>query len=138
MGFSKLRIVASDVHLRDEAQWVAHGAQALLAQAETFDTLDAALADLDLVVATTARQRGTFHRYLAPAEVCVQIENKRDSLSKVGILFGCEASGLSNEQIAQAVAYTSDNTDILDVDQVKEKLLSVDYVQQELKSWEKQ
>jgi len=43
-----------------------------------------------------------------------------------------------NEQIAQAVAYTSDNTDILDVDQVKEKLLSVDYVQQELKSWEKQ
>ncbi len=102
MGFSKLRIVASDVHLRDEAQWVAHGAQALLAQAETFETLDAALADLDLVVATTARQRGTFHRYLAPAEVCVQIENKRDSLSKVGILFGCEASGLSNEQIAQA------------------------------------
>lgn len=102
MGFSKLRIVASDVHQRDEAQWVAHGAQELLAQAESFATLEAALVDLDLVVATTARQRGSFHRYLTPQEVCQQVENKRDSLAKVGILFGCEASGLSNEQIAQA------------------------------------
>lgn len=48
MGFSRLRIVASEAHLRQEAVWVAHGAQELLQQAESFPTLPEALADLDL------------------------------------------------------------------------------------------
>ena len=36
-----------------------------------------------------------------------------------------------------AVPYTSSNTEQLDVDGVKEKLLSVDYVQKELERWGK-
>ena len=43
MGFSRLRIVASEAHLRQEAVWVAHGAQELLQQAESFPTLPEAL-----------------------------------------------------------------------------------------------
>ena len=101
MGFSRLRIVASDVHLRPEADWVAHGAQELLQQAMSFPTLPEALADLDLIVATTARQRGEHHRYLTPEAVCQQIRNKQ-GLQRIGILFGCEESGLSNAQLAEA------------------------------------
>ena len=101
MGFAQLRIVASDVHTRDEAHWVAHGAQELLTSAQRFDALPEALADLDLVVATTARQRGEHYRYLTPDEVCQQIRSK-SSLRRIGILFGCEESGLSNTQLAQA------------------------------------
>ncbi|MBP8173233.1 MAG: tRNA/rRNA methyltransferase [Aeromonadaceae bacterium] len=101
MGFSRLRVVASDVHTREEAGWVAHGAQEILAQAEAFGTLPEALADLDLCIATTARQRGRNYRYLTPAEVKAQIRSK-SSLNRVGILFGCEESGLSNEQIEQS------------------------------------
>ena len=101
MGFSRLRIVASDVHLRPEADWVAHGAQELLQQAMSFPTLPEALADLDLIIATTARQRGEHHRYLTPEAVCHQIRNKQ-GLQRVGILFGCEESGLSNAQLAEA------------------------------------
>lgn len=101
MGFSRLRIVASDAHLRPEADWVAHGAQELLQQAMSFPTLPEALADLDLIVATTARQRGEHHRYLTPEAVCQQIRNKQ-GLQRVGILFGCEESGLSNAQLAEA------------------------------------
>ena len=101
MGFSRLRIVASDVHLRPEADWVAHGAQELLQQAASFPTLPEALADLDLIVATTARQRGEHHRYLIPEAVCQQIRNKQ-GLQRIGILFGCEESGLSNAQLAEA------------------------------------
>ena len=101
MGFSRLRIVASDVHLRPEADWVAHGAQELLQQVMSFPTLPEALADLDLIVATTARQRGEHHRYLTPEAVCQQIRNKQ-GLQRIGILFGCEESGLSNAQLAEA------------------------------------
>jgi tRNA/rRNA methyltransferase len=101
MGFSRLRIVASDVHTREEAHWVAHGAQELLQTAQQFASLPDALADLDLVIATTARQRGEHHRYLTPDAVCQQIRNKQ-GLQRIGILFGCEESGLSNAQLAQA------------------------------------
>lgn len=43
-----------------------------------------------------------------------------------------------NNEISQIEAYTSHNTQILNVEQVKEKLLSIDYVQNELKGWNKQ
>ena len=62
MGFSQMRVVASMVHTQPEAQWVAHGAQEILSQAESYDSLAEAVADLDLIVATTARQRGQQHR----------------------------------------------------------------------------
>ncbi|MFM4718985.1 tRNA/rRNA methyltransferase [Aeromonas bivalvium] len=101
MGFDAMRVVASRVHQEEEASWVAHGAQELLANAEAFDTLPEALADMDLVIATTARQRGRYQHYLTPGEVRDQIRAK-PSLEKVAILFGCEESGLSNEQLAQA------------------------------------
>ncbi|HDZ8912282.1 TPA: tRNA/rRNA methyltransferase [Aeromonas hydrophila] len=100
MGFDAMRLVASRVHEEEEASWVAHGAQEVLTQAEAFDTLEEALADMDLVVATTARQRGRYQHYLTPAEIRDQIKAK-PSLDKVAIVFGCEESGLSNEQLAQ-------------------------------------
>ncbi|MGY3869069.1 tRNA/rRNA methyltransferase [Aeromonas crassostreae] len=101
MGFDAMRVVASRVHQEEEASWVAHGAQEILANAEAFDTLAEALADMDLVIATTARQRGRYQHYLTPGEVRDQIRAK-PSLERVAILFGCEESGLSNEQLAQA------------------------------------
>ncbi|MBM0415949.1 tRNA/rRNA methyltransferase [Aeromonas veronii] len=100
MGFDAMRLVASRVHEEDEASWVAHGAQEILAQAEAFDTLPEALADMDLVIATTARERGRYQHYLTPGEIREQIRSK-PSLNKVAIVFGCEESGLSNEQLAE-------------------------------------
>lgn len=100
MGFDAMRLVASRVHEEDEASWVAHGAQEILTNAEAFDTLPEALADMDLVIATTARQRGRYQHYLTPGEIREQIRAK-PSVNKVAILFGCEESGLSNEQLAQ-------------------------------------
>lgn len=101
MGFSHLRLVDSEVHRREEAQWVAHGAQEILAEAQSFPDLASALADMDLVIATTARQRGQLHYYLTPAEVCDQLRSK-SGLARVAVLFGREDSGLSNAELAQA------------------------------------
>ncbi|MFB2709761.1 tRNA/rRNA methyltransferase [Aeromonas veronii] len=100
MGFDAMRLVASRVHEEEEASWVAHGAQEILTQAEAFDTLPEALADMDLVIATTARERGRYQHYLTPGEIREQIRSK-PSLNKVAFVFGCEESGLSNEQLAE-------------------------------------
>ncbi|MCD6617302.1 tRNA/rRNA methyltransferase [Aeromonas veronii] len=100
MGFDAMRLVASRVHEEEEASWVAHGAQEILTQAEAFETLSEALADMDLVIATTARERGRYQHYLTPGEIREQIRSK-PSLGKVAIVFGCEESGLSNEQLAE-------------------------------------
>ncbi|MGR6751631.1 tRNA/rRNA methyltransferase [Aeromonas veronii] len=100
MGFDAMRLVASRVHEEEEASWVAHGAQEILTQAEAFDTLPEALADMDLVIATTARERGRYQHYLTQGEIREQIRSK-PSLNKVAIVFGCEESGLSNEQLAE-------------------------------------
>lgn len=100
MGFDAMRLVASRVHEEEEASWVAHGAQEILTRAEAFDTLPEALADMDLVIATTARERGRYQHYLTPGEIREQIKAK-PSLGKVAIVFGCEESGLSNEQLAE-------------------------------------
>ncbi|WP_421309841.1 tRNA/rRNA methyltransferase [Aeromonas veronii] len=100
MGFDAMRLVASRVHEEEEASWVAHGAQEILTQAEAFETLPDALADMDLVIATTARERGRYQHYLTPGEIREQIRSK-PSLNKVAIVFGCEESGLSNEQLAE-------------------------------------
>ena len=100
MGFDAMRLVASRVHEEEEASWVAHGAQEILTQAEAFETMPEALADMDLVIATTARERGRYQHYLTPGEIREQIRSK-PSLNKVAIVFGCEESGLSNEQLAE-------------------------------------
>lgn len=100
MGFSQMRLVNSRVHEEDKAHWVAHGAQEILDQAEYFAELAPALADMDLVIATTARERGRYRYYLTPQQAIRQVNNKQ--VQKVALLFGCEESGLSNEDLALA------------------------------------
>lgn len=100
MGFSQMRLVDSRVHEQDKARWVAHGAQEILDNAQYFAELPHALADMDLVIATTARERGRYRYYLTPQEAISQVNNKQ--LQKVALLFGCEESGLSNDDLALA------------------------------------
>lgn len=61
MGFTALRIVASEAHLKPSACWVAHGAREILDGVhQTFVTLEQAIADVDFTVATTTRSRARF------------------------------------------------------------------------------
>ena len=100
MGFDQMRLVNSRVHEQDKAHWVAHCAQEVLDNAEYFAELAPALADMDLVIATTARERGRYRYYLTPQQAIRQVNNK--AVQKVALLFGCEESGLSNEDLALA------------------------------------
>ncbi|MDA3893738.1 MAG: tRNA/rRNA methyltransferase [Salinivirgaceae bacterium] len=100
MGFGELRIVNSHKHLEKEAKWLAHGSAEVLENAKTYGTFKGAIADLDFTLATTAKNRSVKLDYYTPEEAKEILLNKTDAISKVGIIFGREESGLKNEELA--------------------------------------
>lgn len=101
MGFTELRIVNSDVHLDDAARRVAHGATDILDNASRWDTLAAALADIDFSIASTARSRAKFRYYATPQQVQAVLEEKQRWIGSAALVFGCEESGLTNDELEQ-------------------------------------
>lgn len=101
MGFSELRIVASDAWQDPAARRVAHGAAEILDNVKTYATLSDALADVDFSVATTARSRAKFRYYATPTQVEAILQEKRQWLNRIALVFGCEDSGLTNEELEQ-------------------------------------
>ena len=99
MGFSELRIVASDAWQDPAARRVAHGAGEILDNLRTCATLQEALADIDFSVATTARSRAKFRYYATPQQVETQLLEKRQWVNSMALVFGREDSGLTNEEL---------------------------------------
>ncbi len=106
MGFQHLRIVNSERHLEDKARWVAHGSREILLHAESYTSLANATADLDLIIGTTAKKRHQRNYAHSPKELAPLISNK-PSDSRIGIVFGREDQGLSNEEVASCDLMTS-------------------------------
>lgn len=106
MGFTEMRIVASDAHLQPAARWVAHGAGDILDGIRHFDTLADALSDVDFSIATTARSRAKFHYYATPQQLVPMLEEKRQWVGCTGLVFGREDSGLTNEELELADVLT--------------------------------
>ncbi|AIR65154.1 tRNA/rRNA methyltransferase [Cedecea neteri] len=106
MGFTEMRIVASDAHLQPAARWVAHGAGDILDGIRHFDTLADALSDVDFSIATTARSRAKFHYYATPQQLVPMLEEKRQWVGCTGLIFGREDSGLTNEELELADVLT--------------------------------
>ena len=102
-GLSELRLVAPrDGWPSDKARAAASKADHVIEGAIVYDTLEDALADLNFVYATTARMRDGFKPVRSPIVASKTLKAKYDAGEKVGILFGREKSGLSNEQVALA------------------------------------
>jgi len=102
MGFKHLRLINPCEHLGDEARMLAHGSHDILEAALLFDNFDEAVADLDLVVCTTAKGRSAKHDYHSSRSIREQLENKSEDLKHVGVLFGTEESGLPNALILKS------------------------------------
>ena len=107
MGFAQLRIVGSEVHRDKRAYILAHGAGDILDNALAFDDLDAALADVDFVVGTSAKERHDRRYSFSPAELRGDLQAKHGSVQRAAIVFGCEESGLSNSELARCDALSS-------------------------------
>lgn len=103
-GFAELIVVDSTAHTEDEAQWVACGAEDVLQNIRTASSLSELRNEFDLLIATTARDRSSPHSFHSPDELAQILAAKPDS--KMAIVFGCEASGLSNADLAICDLYS--------------------------------
>ena len=79
----------------------------IIANAKLYDTTRNAIADLNYVYASTARDRRVNKPQITPREMAGEILEK----GNIGILFGPERSGLQNEDIALANAIVTIPTD---------------------------
>lgn len=102
MGFKHLRLISPCDHLGEEARMLAHASHDVLESALLFDDFKSAVTDIDLIICTTAKERSAKHDYHSSRTIREQLENKKEQLKKVGILFGTEESGLPNALILQS------------------------------------
>ncbi|WP_372422158.1 RNA methyltransferase [Salinarimonas chemoclinalis] len=101
----EMRLVAPrDGWPNPSATATAAGATHLLDGARVFPDVRAAIADLGLVYATTARERGQMKRVVGPREAAAETRAAVGGGGRVGILFGREREGLWNDEIALADA----------------------------------
>ena len=99
-GLTELRLVAPrDGWPNASAGPAAAGADIVLAEAQVFDTLPEAVADITHVYATTVRKRGVVKPVLTPAEAAAEIQFAQ---GRSAILFGSERSGLDSDELALA------------------------------------
>ena len=104
-GLTDLRLVdPRDGWPNERAEAMAAGAVDIVASARLFETLHDALADLNLVYATTARERGITKEVLTPAEAARRLRFAASHGERTGILFGNERAGLDNDDISLADA----------------------------------
>jgi tRNA/rRNA methyltransferase len=104
-GLSDLRLVSPrNGWPKKGAHSAASGATHVLEGARLFDTVQEAIADLNFVFATTARERGQMKRVFAPDAAMTEAHRRLGEGQGVGILFGRERTGLENDEVSLADA----------------------------------
>jgi len=104
-GLTRMRIVRPrDGWPNERALAAASGADAVIQAAEIYDSTSAAIADLNYVLATTARQRDMVKTILTPEAAAAELHARAGAGQHAGILFGPERTGLMNDDIPLADA----------------------------------
>ena len=102
-GLAELRLVnPRDGWPSEKARAAASNAGHVVDATRVFDDLASAVADLNFVFATTARQRDGFKRVAGPVEAGRVLRARAVAGQRTGILFGRERFGLYNEEVALA------------------------------------
>lgn len=102
-GLWDLRIVnPRDGWPNEKAVASASRADHVIERVRVFDTVEAAIADLSLVHATTARRRDMQKEVLGPEESSRRLVGHIAAGKGAGLLFGREKWGLYNEEVALA------------------------------------
>ena len=100
-GLSELRLIAPKMEWpNDRAQILASGAGEILDRTQIYTDAKAALADCQLVFATTARGRDVTREILTPQAAAQRLRQASDAGLKTALLFGGERAGLDNDEIS--------------------------------------
>lgn len=104
-GLSELRLVApKNGWPKKGVREAASGATHVLDGAKVFATLPDAVADLQCLLATTARERGQMKRVFAPEPAMTEVAGRISAGERVGLMFGRERVGLTNDEVSLADA----------------------------------
>ena len=104
-GLWDLRLVnPRDGWPNERAVAAASRADHVIEKVRVFPTTEAAIEDLSLVYATTARRRDLQKPVLGPEEASQRVISHIETGARAGILFGRERWGLYNEEVALADA----------------------------------
>ena len=104
-GLTDLRLVRPrDGWPNPAATAMAANAESILENARVFDSVADATADLTHLYATTARERDQVKRVLTARAFGSEAVAKASQGAQVGVLFGKEATGLENDDIARSSA----------------------------------
>jgi len=104
-GLQDLRLVAPrDGWPNDKARAAAAVAAPVVDGAKIFDSVEAAIGDLNFVLATTARPREMVKRVLSPETAAAALRDRALTAEQTGVMYGPERSGLDNDAIALADA----------------------------------
>ncbi|WP_105429823.1 RNA methyltransferase [Neorhizobium sp. T6_25] len=102
-GLAELRLVKPrDGWPSEKARSAASKADHVIDGTKVFETLEEAIADLNFVYATTARERYGFKPVRSPVTAAETLLSRFKAGEKTGILFGRERWGLTNEEVALA------------------------------------
>lgn len=104
-GLDEMRLVRPrDAWPNAAAEAAAAGAERIVDSARRFESTAEAVADLGYVLAATARVRGMTKRVITPRRAGRKLRECARASVRGGILFGPEASGLANDEVALADA----------------------------------
>jgi tRNA/rRNA methyltransferase len=102
-GLAELRLVnPRDGWPNERAQATASKADHIIEATKVYETLPQAIADLNFIYATTARERDGYKPVRSPVVAATTLRTKFRAGEGTGILFGRERWGLTNEEVALA------------------------------------
>lgn len=102
-GLAELRLVnPRDGWPSEKARSAASRADHVIDNAKLYASLEEAIADLNFVYATTARDRDGYKPVRSPIIAARTLRQRFNSGQKIGIVFGRERTGLTNEEVALA------------------------------------
>ncbi|MCY4032640.1 MAG: RNA methyltransferase [Hyphomicrobiales bacterium] len=111
-GLNELRLVTPrGRHPSASALKMASGAESIVERAQVFDNLESAVADLSVLLATSARRREMMKEEITPKDAAMRLRATASSDSRAGILFGPERAGLENDELVLAEALIKVPTD---------------------------
>ena len=100
-GFDELRVVNPNFSLNHEKILpLSAGANLVVKKIKKYDSLESSISDLNYVLGCTARKRSINKICLGLNDSAKKIKKKLKLNNKIGIIFGPENSGLTNEHIS--------------------------------------
>ena len=109
-GVPQVRLVNPEIFDPYRIEGIAHNTADLVARAEMFPTLEAALHDTVFAAVLTGRERAAKRRVVRPREAAAELV-ARAAAGPVAIVAGREDSGLTNEELDRCQLLVTISTD---------------------------